>query len=293
MAFKSAFVRLVTVLSIGLAGCGTRPPAAPGISTLDIRFVSFIQSGLPEQDVFVEPDNRGDDPAAELGTLLESCKSGADLNPNWIPAWGLPPARANPFRVTGIVVRPEPQDARRPTFLARQLYAARKVIPHDPYKLGLNPLGPYRAGDALGLTWREWLIAQGSGTYTVKEGNAELNLSFQNLIPYGTYSLWCGHEPLTASDLSFEEPCDNAGGIQNRLRADQGGNATLTLKIKPLQSGANQGAPILSLSYDRLEPTEDDEFSGYGVSNHVQLFFKFPHELPPVVPGANRPGRQK
>ena len=129
-------------------------------STTNIRFVSYSQAGLPEQDVFIELDGTQPD-ASDPGFL--------GVNAVRVP---------NVFRLEG-------KPALTPFNLAKMVYAASTIIPHDPFKLGPQPLGPYNRGDPLGVTLGQWLGARGDGTYTVSGEAAELDLAFQKLVPEG------------------------------------------------------------------------------------------------------------
>ena len=264
-------IALLAVMTQVLTGCVTFTPAPPFETEVKIQFINYIQSGAPEQDVFIEPDGTRKNTSA----LPERCKSGTGVDTNFVPVWMLPPPWLDPCVAIPEVVRPAPEDAQRPVFLAKQVYAAKHVIPHDLHRLGPIPLGPFPKGDALGMTWGEWLAAQGDGTYVVKEGSAELNLSFHNLIPHGAYSLWCG-EQTPSYETFIEAPCGNSKGSQNQISADEWGNASLSIQLKPLPASTQGAATILSLSYDRVAPVADEGLGGYGLNNHVQLHFKFP-----------------
>ena len=48
-----------------------------------------------------------------------------------------------------------------PATLAAPIYASNAVIPHDPFGLGPNPMGPFGRGADLGMTLGEWLSASG------------------------------------------------------------------------------------------------------------------------------------
>ena len=69
-------------------------------------------------------------------------------------------------------------------------YATTNATRHDVYKIMPNALGPFPKGKALGFTLEQWLAAAGTGTYIEENDNAALNLTFHNLVPNRTYSVW-------------------------------------------------------------------------------------------------------
>jgi hypothetical protein len=156
------------------------------------------------------------------------------------------------------------------------LYAANTVVPHDPYRLGPKPLGPFPKGDELGLSLGEWLAARGSGTYAVSGQNTELQLSFEKLVPHGTYRLWCARVTRPPHYASVEKPCGASDGSQNKVQSDANGNASFHLSLKPLPETAAETATVLQLNYTRAIVTQDEELGGYGLNEHVQLYAALP-----------------
>ena len=66
-----------------------------------------------------------------------------------------------PEKKEGKVVRLEGQNAKDPANLAKTVYTSAAPVPHDPFKVGSNPLGPYDEGKSLGFTLGQWLAASG------------------------------------------------------------------------------------------------------------------------------------
>jgi hypothetical protein len=89
-----------------------------------------------------------------------------------------------------MVYRIERQQAEEPTNLALTAYSTVNATPHDTYKVTPHALGPFLRGDDLGFTLGQWLAAIGTGTYVEQNGTATINLTFRNLVPNGTYSIW-------------------------------------------------------------------------------------------------------
>lgn len=270
--FLSGLIALAALVILASGRLFAAPSQASGVK---IQFVSYIQSGLPEQDVFIEPGSVRAEMDPSLRVISQRCNPSVQFAPGFLRPWMVPPS-SDQCAPKVDVVRAEPQDALLPTMLAKPLYAASKVIPHDPNRVGPSPLGPFREGQALGLTWGEWLAATGSGTYTVSDKLAQLDVAFTRLIPNATYSLWCGRETPPPNYSSIEAPCGSADGSQNQFRADAAGEASLHVQFKALPASTADAATVLLLSYDRVVLSTDQELGGYGYNNHTQLYFTFP-----------------
>ena len=208
MTFKSSKI-LFSLTLVFVGALGVHAGLAPHTVTASFQWVHYIEVGLPEQDVFIEansthadaPDPYNNGP---LGTFLP-----------------------NIFRVEG-------KSALTPSMLAKKVYAALTIVPHDPLKLGPNPLGPYYKGEALGFTLGQWLAARGSGSYAQTDDHAALSLAFQSLVPDGDYALWCGRISAAPDYREVEKACGAADGTQNRFKADAQGNGSFHLNLKAL-----------------------------------------------------------
>lgn len=281
MTCNFLLMRLISIICVVLIGCNANLVPLPSAYTINIQFVNYIQSGLPEQDVFVQDTASRDKSRRASGHTVQDCDPSNQFAPGFLQPWMLPPPLSNPCAKDIYVERARPQDALLPSFLAKPVYATTKVIPHDPYRVGVSAPGPFPAGDVLGFTWGEWLAARGSGTYSLMDGHAQLDLSFEHLIPNASYSLWCGRETPPPNYSSSDSPCGTGDGTQNQFRADAAGRASLPLPLKPLVPSNSEATTVLSLTYDRVVPTADGDLGGYGLNNHVQLFFKFPQRSLP------------
>ena len=248
----SNFFKIVGSLTLFVAGAfGIRGGLAPHTVKTNIKWLHYSEADLPEQDVFIE---------------LSSAHSDAP-DPDFIAARAI--FLPNVFRVEG-------KSALTPAMLAKAVYAADTLVPHDPFKLGPNPLGPYYKGEALGFTLGQWLAARGSGSYALTDQEAELSLAFQSLVPEGRYALWCGRISAAPDYSEYEKACGAANGSQNRFRADAQGNGSLHLNLKALPESTPALTSVLLLSYERDSESMDGDWGGYGLSSHVQLFYAFP-----------------
>jgi hypothetical protein len=118
-------------------------------------------------------------------------------------------------------------------------YATTNATPHDPYKIMPNALGPFPKGSPLGFTLGEWLDAIGVGTYIEENGNASISLTFHNLVPNGTYSVWCHRVTSPPNYREENSPLGAPDGTQNIFKADASGNGTFYLKSDALPGTTN------------------------------------------------------
>jgi hypothetical protein len=214
--------------------------AAGPAKTMDIQFINHIQAGFAEQDVFVERNDIAPDQVARL----------------------------------------EVNDAPDPSNLAKILFASAAATPHDPFKVGPTPRGPFAKGAPLGFTVQQWLAATGSGTYKVNAGQSEMKFAFQKLVPNGTYTLWCSRLTLSPNVTSEDIP----DGSQFVFKADAQGNASFTLKLKALPDSTRETATVISVVYHSDGQTYGASQGDFGRNSHVQFFFMFPAPEPFYTP---------
>lgn len=85
---------------------------------------------------------------------------------------------------SGMVYRPGKGERN----LSRPLYAAATPLEHAPFDEAAG--GPWPMGRALGITLGEWLSTSGKGHYRCRDGQGELRVEFNNLVPAGPYTMW-------------------------------------------------------------------------------------------------------
>ncbi|MCK5661096.1 MAG: hypothetical protein KAH86_07020 [Methanosarcinales archaeon] len=214
---------------------------ASGSVTKDIQFVNFIQAERPEQDVFIQKEELGPDQ----------------------------------------VMRVEGNDTDDPDILSEMVYTTAIAIHHDPFKVSDAPLGPFAMGEPLGFTLGEWLNAKGSGTYTIDGESAEMDFSFQNLLPNGTYTLWCSRVTLPPNQKFVDLPCGAQDGSENVLMADAQGNSDINITLKTLTESSTETRTVIALAYHSDGKTHGDSPGDFGLNSHVQLLYMMP---PPTEP---------
>lgn len=205
--------------------------------TTEVKFANHIQMGFPEQDVYVV------DPK----------------NPKWV------------WRVEG-----DKDKKLDDATLAKVVYASSGPVKHDPFKVGKNPLGPFPIGASLGFTMAQWLAATGSGTYTVDGDQADLNLTFTNLVPNGTYTIWCSRLTLPPNVNVVDKPCGAADGSQNMFKTDAQGNGTFSLKMPTVEASTKETVSLLALAYHSDGKTYGAAPGDFGLNSHIQMAFIIP-----------------
>lgn len=202
----------------------------------ELQFMNHPEAMFPEQDVFV---TREGFPATEV------------------------------YRVEG-------DDAQLDDLLEQPAYAASVPVEHDPFKLGQNPLGPFRRGALLGFTLGEWLEGTGGGSYTVDDGRAELDLSFENLVPRGLYTVWCSRIKLPPNPTVTDSPCGAPDGSENAFNADGEGSAKFALSMDALAPSTDEVLSVVALAYHSDGKTHGISPGEFGLNSHVQIFSMLP-----------------
>ncbi|MCP4383318.1 MAG: hypothetical protein GY798_18180, partial [Hyphomicrobiales bacterium] len=104
------------------------------------------------------------------------------------------------------------------------LYRSASYVPHAP--LEPEKVGPYAPGEPLGFTLGEWLGATGAGTYTCEDGQGTLDVTFDQLMPEGVYTLWHFFMAMPTTDPfigTFDLPVGARDGSDSVFQADAKG----------------------------------------------------------------------
>lgn len=176
------------------------------------------------------------------------------------------------------VVRIEGDEAKDPGNLAKSVYASSEAVPHDPFKVGENPMGPFPRGKSLGFTLQQWLDASGIGVYGVDDNNAQMELSFQKLVPDGLYTVWCSRMKMPPEPMIEDHPCGAENGTENVFKADAQGNGAFKLKLKTLPLSTNETAEVLAIAYHSDGQVHGANPGDFGLNSHVQLFYVIPEQ---------------
>jgi len=182
------------------------------------------------------------------------------------------PAKAEPTQV----VRVEGEQAKDPATLAKTVYATAEPTLHDLFKVGSNPLGPFPKGESLGFTLEQWLYASGIGIYSVDNENAQLELSFKNLVANGVYTVWCSRLTFPPEPNVVDMPCGAEDGSENGFTADAKGLGSFSLKLKLLEASTEETASVIAVAYHSDGKTYGASPGDFGLNSHVQIFFMIP-----------------
>lgn len=202
-----------------------------GAPAMKLQFKTFVQLGAPEQDAFVE---RNGGPSGQV--------------------W-----------------RVDPADIKGAAVLGKRVYATTRAVTHDPQKMSADPLGPFPRGADLGFTLRQWLMAKGTGTYSVRGDRAVVTASLRGLIPNGVYTMWCVPAPMRPPGPLA---CGALDGSENTFRADRTGAAEVTITTRPLPEGA-----VIAPAYHSDGKTYGAKPGDFGMNTHVQLVVFLPASL--------------
>lgn len=160
--------------------------------------------------------------------------------------------------------------------LAEEAYATAAATEHDLFKVTENPLGPFDGGKGLGFTLQQWLDASGIGIYSVNKDNAQLDLSFKNLVPNGVYTAWCSRLKSPPNPAILDLPCGAEDGTENSFTADDKGSASFSLKLKALEPSTEEIASLIAVAYHSDSQTHGASPGDFGSNTHVQLLYMLP-----------------
>ena len=248
-------VLVLTAICVAFIGLATLRYVAAAPATKEVTNVAMmthIQMKLPEQDVFI---NLAGKPDSEV------------------------------YRIEG----DQSKDAAN---LAATAYASSSTVPHDPFKTGTNPLGPYTKGQSLGFTMAQWLDGSGSGTYTIDGSTASIDLSFHKLVPSGTYTLWCSRINFPPNFSVTDKPCGAADGSLNMFKADSSGDGAIKVTTDALAASTDTAASVLAVAYHSDGQSHGADPGEFGLNSHVQLAFLLPAPTQATATTASGGGSQ-
>ena len=164
------------------------------------------------------------------------------------------------------------------------LFASNSAIAHDYFKLGAAPLGPFAKGRQLQITFSDWLAANGAGTVVNDNDRTNIDLSFNKLVPFGVYSVWCNrvtYPPALAMSL---QPCGSLGGANNTFIANDVGEARYTANVQRFAGTSGNSAMMISVVYHSDRETHGERPGEWGLYSHEQLVAFIPQKPAPNPP---------
>jgi hypothetical protein len=160
--------------------------------------------------------------------------------------------------------------------IGQPLYASSEAQEHDPFALGDTPIGPFPMGAELGVTLGSWLKAGGSGSYAVDGDASQIELSLNNLVPGGVYTVWCSVVTLPPEHTITDTPCGAADGSENSFTADEHGNATFSATSFVLPPTTDTSLSMVALAYHSDGHTYGTSPGDFGLNSHVQIIAVVP-----------------
>jgi len=161
-----------------------------------------------------------------------------------------------------------------------KLFATKDAIPYEPFDP--VPGGPYAMGRALDVTLREWLDAEGTGSYWCEGGTATVKASFENLVPNGLYSVWYVIRPDPPTDpfTGLLSPMGERDGTQSIFTTDELGRADYEAVFEPcLEMSGLRTLTVVGISLHSDGKTYGFKPGPFGKATHTQLNASFPKEV--------------
>ena len=158
------------------------------------------------------------------------------------------------------------------------LYAAAEPVEHQPFDP--DALGPWPKGKALGVTLGEWFAAKGTGQYSCVDGEGTLEVSFENLVPNGVYTMWhdfMAWPPTEPFIGTYDLPVGARDGSENVFIADDKGDAMFERTFKPcLQLSGEHLIADLAIAWHSDGKTYGPLPGEFATKSHVQMYLGLP-----------------
>ena len=174
------------------------------------------------------------------------------------------------------VMRATLEDLEDPAILDQMVLKSGAPTEHDPFAMGEAPLGPFSRGDELGVTMAEWLAASGTGRYSTQGDDATIEASFENLIPGGTYTIWCTRIKTPPAPVIFDIACGQWDGADNTMIAADDGTASFSIAMQPMMDTADDHISMVAIAYHSDGKTWGPLPGEFGTLSHVQAFAILP-----------------
>jgi hypothetical protein len=162
--------------------------------------------------------------------------------------------------------------------LSQPIYASHDPVPHNPFDPAAA--GPYPVGPELPLTLGEWFGATGVGAYSCVDGTAQINASFNGLVPNGVYTMWhwfSADPPTEPFKAPYDIPVGSRDGTDSIFIADADGNAQFVRTMKPcLQLTGEHLMAGLAIAWHSDGKTYGPHVGDLGKNAHVPLFLVLP-----------------
>ena len=147
---------------------------------------------------------------------------------------------------------------------------------HDPFGVIEGSGDPREVGFDLDISMAEWLAASGELVYTVEGNDAQMEMSFDGLIPGGVYTLWCSTVATPPDFHIVNIPCGDPYGGDNVFTADDDGSAQASVALNTMSQAREDLIPMVAVAYHSDGNTYDEYPGNFGLNAHVQIFAPIP-----------------
>ena len=158
------------------------------------------------------------------------------------------------------------------------LYAPATPVEHAPFDP--EALGPWPKGRPLGMTLGDWFAAKGEGSYTCRDGEGQLEVTFTNLVPDATYTMW--HDffawPPTEPFIgTYDLPMGARDGSESVFQTDPSGTAVVARTFKPcLQLSGEHLMSELAIAWHSDAKTYGPVPGEFSTKTHVHMYTGLP-----------------
>ena len=136
-------------------------------------------------------------------------------------------------------------------------------------------------GRALDVTLRQWLSAEGTGSYWCEDGVATVAASFENLVPNGLYTIWyvIRPDPPTNPFTGLLSPMGKRDGTQSVFTADNLGRSDYEAVFEPcLELSGLRTLTVMGVSWHSDGKIYDFRPGPCGKATHTQVNAFLPNE---------------
>lgn len=161
------------------------------------------------------------------------------------------------------------------------IYATAQTVANAPFTHGGSAIGPHPRGKALGMTLGDFIAATGTGTYECDDGIGTVEVSFDNLVPDGVYTMWYSLIPRPVLDpfVVLSMPLGARDGSQSPFTADRDGHADYSARFTPcLQLGGLQVDAVIDIAWHSDGNTHGATPGPFSTVTHVSMWANLPVE---------------
>lgn len=161
------------------------------------------------------------------------------------------------------------------------IYATAQTVANAPFTHGGSAVGPHPRGNALGMTLGDFIAATGTGAYACDDGIGTVEVSFDNLVPDGVYTMWYSLIPRPPLDpfVALDIPVGARDGSDSVFTAGGDGHADYRARFTPcLQLGGLQVDAMIAIAWHSDGNTYGANPGTFSTVTHVLMWANLPVE---------------